>query len=460
MAASLLGVLLDRLGWSPERLAREVNRTSGNEIISSKAPYGWIKGAYPRGQVARIVADILARQLNEPIAVHTIWPGRSTAAVPRQADASPSLTSTPGVLRDLSTAGYPVPEGRCEFAEADTAIAALDWLNGNDPHVQTRTGGDDLNPRVIDILAERVHTLRHLDDLQGASFVQGLVQQDLRWTLVRAQTSAYSREDGIRLHQVIAELAQLAGWLALDAGDHPQAQTLFLTALQAARIAEDGPLGAYILSCMGYQSIWTGNAEHAMRLLQTACTGTIECSDSVVRALLFSRLARAHALLGDERGCEEAIASSEQAWGNREGEARPRWSYWVGSAALIGDAGRAKLDLGHRRAAEASLEFAVRVLGNSQPRNRSLHLTSLAEIRIADGNVDGAAVAVREAVELLDLIDSVRTRCRLQRLEVAFSRQRGYAVAEEAGNAISSSLAHAGSGRPLPDGSPPQSGVT
>ncbi|WP_261566388.1 hypothetical protein [Frankia gtarii] len=394
------------------------------------------------------MADILARELNEPISVHSIWPGRGTAATPGPAKASPSLMKTAKILHDLSTAGYLIPTsgGRCEFVEADTAIAALDWLNRSEAHLQSKTGGEDLDPQVIDILSDRVDTLRHLDDLHGASFVLGLALQDLRWTLLRAQTSAYGREDGIRLHRVISELTQLVGWLALDGGDYAQAQFFFLAALRAARIAEDRLLGAYILSCMGYQSVWTGNAEHAMRLLQTACIGTSECSRSTVRALLFSRLARGHALLGDGRACEKAIASSEQAWGNREDLAGPRWCYWVDSAALLGDAGRAKLDLGQRRAAETDLERALRMLGDSQTRNRSLHLTSLAEIRIASGDVDGAAAVVLDAVALLDRIDSVRTRCRLQRLEVAFTRHRGYAVAEEATEAIGSSLTRAGSG--------------
>ncbi|HEY0496719.1 MAG TPA: hypothetical protein VGD48_13335 [Kutzneria sp.] len=433
---SLLGSFLDRLGWSPERLAREVNRASGNGAISAKAPYGWVKGAFPRGRVAHIVAEVLTRHLDEPVTVQAIWPGR--AGGPE----APGWTPPTGP----DDPAYPLPPeaGRCEFAEADTAIAALDWLNGSEAHNQVRTGGGDLDPLVIDILADRVCTLRHLDDLHGASFTLGLVLQDLRWTLALAQSSAYGREDGVRLHRVIAELAQLAGWLALDTGEHTQAQTLFLTALRAARTAEDCPLGAYVLSCMGYQSFWAGNAQHAVRLLQTACTGTSECSTSMVRALLFSRLARALALHGDERGCEEAIATSEQAWATRDGLIRPRWSYWVGSATLLGDAGRARFDLGKRSAAEADLDRVVRVIGDTQPRNRSLHLTSLAEVRIASGDVDGAAAAACEAVGLLSRIDSMRTRCRLRRLETAFARHRGYAVAAEAGDAIGHTLTRTG----------------
>lgn len=193
-----------------------------------------------------------------------------------------------------------------------------------------------------------------------------------------------------------------------------------MTALRAAHTAEDHPLGAYILSCMAYQSIWAGRGEHALRLLQTACKGMEGRTDCTVRALLLSRMARAYAQLGNARECARALAVSEQASENRDCLPAPSWGYWVTSATLVGDAGRAWLDLGRHDKAEAELDRSLRLLGDGQPRDRSLHLTSLAENRINGGNIEGAADATREAIRLAGQTDGLantvppaRTRTRV-----------------------------------------------
>jgi hypothetical protein len=48
----LLGECLARLEWAPDRLAREINRTAGKQVVSAKAPYHWLTAA-PRGAPSR-----------------------------------------------------------------------------------------------------------------------------------------------------------------------------------------------------------------------------------------------------------------------------------------------------------------------------------------------------------------------------------------------------------------------
>jgi ATP/maltotriose-dependent transcriptional regulator MalT len=97
------------------------------------------------------------------------------------------------------------------------------------------------------------------------------------------------------------------------------------------------------------------------------------------------------------------------------------WSYSTSSATLVGDAGRAWLNLGQHDRAGANLHRGLRPLGDSHPRNRSLHSTSLAEIRISSGDVDGAADVVHDAVQLVGQTSPVRTRCRLRKFEHEFT---------------------------------------
>ena len=100
--SSRLDEFLGRLNWSPERLAREINQLHGTEMVSLKAPYHWLRGSYPRGDMPDIVAGILSAQLTEDIDAGQIWlsvrpevglgparasdPGHDGEAPPRAAD--------------------------------------------------------------------------------------------------------------------------------------------------------------------------------------------------------------------------------------------------------------------------------------------------------------------------------------------------------------------------------------
>jgi hypothetical protein len=63
----LLGECLARLEWVPERLAREINRTAGRQVVSAKAPYHWLNGGTPRGALPELAALTLSRALGEHV---------------------------------------------------------------------------------------------------------------------------------------------------------------------------------------------------------------------------------------------------------------------------------------------------------------------------------------------------------------------------------------------------------
>ena len=93
------------------------------------------------------------------------------------------------------------------------------------------------------------------------------------------------------------------------------------------------------------------------------------------------------------------------------------------------------MEMGRPRRAEWHLERGISMLSGSQPRNLLLHRTSLAEARIAYGELDGAAVAVADAVGLAERLLSQRARVRLSRLREMFQRYDS-AMATEAAEQI------------------------
>jgi hypothetical protein len=89
---------------------------------------------------------------------------------------------------------------------------------------------------------------------------------------------------------------------------------------------------------------------------------------------------------------------------------------------LVGDAGRARLEVGRPGQAALDLARGLELFDDSQPRNRLLHQTSLAEARLSLGEIDGAASAAEAALDLAGQSASARGRARLTGLRRQLQR--------------------------------------
>ncbi|WP_255375446.1 hypothetical protein [Saccharomonospora sp. CUA-673] len=75
--------------------------------------------------------------------------------------------------------------------------------------------------------------LRHLDDFVGGGDLSPLVLRELSEAQQVVRTGSYSERIGRRLLVVVGELAQLAGWVASDAGQYTEAQRVYLDGVSA-----------------------------------------------------------------------------------------------------------------------------------------------------------------------------------------------------------------------------------
>jgi hypothetical protein len=406
--SSLLSSCLARLAWSPERLASEINRKCGTGTISSKAPYNWLKGSRPRRQLPYQVAQILSDRLGEPITAEALWPGRY-----------PPPTS-PGLRIPVQLAGEP-----SDTAASDPELmsATVDWLVADDVPTPSRLPGTELPATAIDLLLPRIRQLRGLDDtFSGTQLVMDWALQDLQWARTLATECSYDVITGVRLHRIIAELGQVGGWLAADLGMARRSRSCFLTALNAARTADDRALAAYIISCLSYRAAWEGRGKEALRLIRIARKGSAAETQGIARALLATREARAHAALGDEIRCARALEEAAELSHTGESPPDAPWAYWLSPAVMVADAGRAWLELGRPQRAEWYLRNGLELLGDSQPLNRLLHCTSLSEARLSRGEMDGATEAAHDALSLADRATSQRVQSRLAALRRRFQR--------------------------------------
>ncbi len=433
---SLLATCLSRLGWSPERLAREINRAAGPDSISAKAPYGWLNGACPRGSLPHLVADILTEHLRTTITAEQLWPDQAI----RRKLQSPADTgidhawSQEATRRTATAMATRDTAGRLLALQPLTPAAlnsqAMNWLINVGTPLQPRRHGDPLTPAMIEAMRARILDLRQMDDARGGTVVLDWAAHDLQWACELVRRSAYDVDLGVSLHSVLAELAQLTGWLACDANRHAEAQRFWLLGLHAAQTAGDAQLGANIVSCLSYQAVWSGNGTAALTLIKVARKAVQDRGTPAVQALLATRQARAHALLGDRQATERALNAASEHMSATNPQEEPTWIYWVTSAVLAGDAGRAWLDLHETSRAEDRLLQGLDLFGTTQPRNRMLHSGSLAEARLRQSDVYGAAEAAHAALDLTPTMNSGRAAERLQALEAGFAEHTSVVARE------------------------------
>jgi transcriptional regulator with XRE-family HTH domain len=319
-------------------------------------------------------------------------------------------------------------DGRTRASEARVLAAAQAWLADA---ASNRAGAllDDRPDADVALLKDRVRQLRRMDDTRGGPTVLDWTLHELRWAQELSRRAGGSNP---RLLGVVGELAQLGGWLACDSGDHTRAENLWLLALGASRTAGDPRLGGTVLSCLSYQALWTDRPRQALDLIEVARRGCRGLPGGALQALLATREARVQARLGRRGRCEMALEDARTAFATRDQDRDPDWVYWVSSAVLAADAGRSHLELGLPREAAADLSTGIELFGTSQPRNRALHLTSLAQAQLMDGEVELAAMTTEAALALAMANESRRITERLRGLLGSFAAAQGPVARETA----------------------------
>ncbi|BCJ52811.1 hypothetical protein Asp14428_42860 [Actinoplanes sp. NBRC 14428] len=273
----------------------------------------------------------------------------------------------------------------------DPVRTAHEWLCGNQPPAgRPPRAGRRLGTTQLHRLEARVIELRHRDDVVGSRELLPVVRAELDAVCRLADEALYTDRLGIRLHTVIAELAQLAGWIASDAGHYRHAEQAYLTGAAAADTAGDRVLGAQLLSSLAYQITNIGKREDGLLIAKTAVAGATDATP-VARALLLERLAWAAARCHDPDACRRALDAVDDAYDQRSpGISEPEWVYWLNRAEIDVMAARCRIQLGQPAAAEPLLTRALADYNPDHIREVGLYQTWLAEGYARTGNHDAA----------------------------------------------------------------------
>ncbi|TWV43393.1 helix-turn-helix transcriptional regulator [Streptomyces misionensis] len=297
----------------------------------------------------------------------------------------------------------PVDALRAPQKPAESPLPTLaDFLPEDDPlsPLGARTGRR-IGMSTAEVLQQRVHGLRLADDvLAGGDLIRPALR-DLRRAVKLYRENTYSSEVGRQLLRQIGELAQIAGWIASDAGQHEEAERIYRIGISAARQAEDHTLAGNIAGSLAYQLSNTGREVEAVTLAEAALNDAGLGAPPKARALYLDRVAWAHTKAGGiEHGQQAMRALGEAAEALSEdtpGTESPAYLYWVDAGELRVMESRVYTELHRPLRAVPLLRDVLSDYDATHTREMALYLSWLA-VAFADANEPEEAVSVAERV--------------------------------------------------------------
>jgi transcriptional regulator with XRE-family HTH domain len=315
------------------------------------------------------------------------------------------LDTSPAQLTDAAWASRPSrPAGR-DLA-ADLVSLGEQWLHDGVVSGPARADGS--------AHAELVDSLRRMDDLVGGVDLLAAVRG--HWRAVLAELAGSSGQRRRRLLFPAAELAQLTGWCAADAGDLPGALTAYRSGLVLAAEAGAHQLTGYLLASASH-ALADRRPAMALTLARQGAHGMRRVGTPGQRSLLAQRVAYAAARLGDQQAGWASLSRARRAGELIEAGDEPPWLHWLDQAESDAMTGRVLTVLDRPLRALPLLEEVTASADGRHPRAAAIYGGWLARALIAVGEHERARQV--GGVALVEAVRSGSARAALQSRELA-----------------------------------------
>jgi hypothetical protein len=465
---------LAEAGLTPRALGRELNRLFGPGTVAVTAPYYWRDiGGRPRSPLPALVAHVLSRQLGRVVVVADLWPGCGV-----DSDTGLVVAASTGMQGPWTSAGFAqiaqdwllggLVDRRVFLSVSGTALAsAVSAYLGAQPLADVGALPPvSVDDPLVDQIEASVPRLQLMDDERGGGAGLGYVGAQVRAVLLVLHEGGHSDTTTRRLLVALADLAQLAGWKALDAAAPGLAQRYFFTGLRAAYDSGYRSMAAHILADLSFQAASMGDVRDGL-MLGEAARRTSEKSVSSVQASVLSRLSFGYAAAGRVGDCRRSWMDAHEHLARRNLTSDPAWMYYLTPNHLDSQAGYAMILAGRGQVAagtgaagrallregETLLRTGAYARGLDLPyQRRALYEGSwLALGYAAHGKLDEACDVARAAMPRLATVSSPRSTGLLTTLaEDLRRRTRHQGVAEFLPDLEAAlSRAHPGPGRLL-----------
>ena len=440
-----LAEALDLAGWGPRDLARAVNswltrRGRAAERIDITAAYPWVRSNYcPHGSIPEIVATVLSDHLGTFVSAEQLWPGhsrarRSTAQAVELGDGQ-CLDGLVRSLEQLVSGSRPLPTHG-----PDLVVAVLDGIQTTIESIPAQAKPDRIRLPQTELIASHVSALRHLDDRQGGGALSlRYVTHELAGVLDLVRSASYEPEVGRDLLTIVADLAQLAGWMQFDAGETAVAQRYLLLAIRVARAAGDDGRMVNNVGMLAYVASYTDYGTDALRIIDAA--NSVPTSSDLLQARTAGRAATAHASVGDLGAFRAAADRSQNLLASAAHDDLAPYLYYLNPNQLSAEAGYGMLTIAMRTELyrQPLLKQAIELLtplssiGDDPAYQRSalLHGCQLARAYMLRRDLEGTVETARVALGRLSEVQSGRCVASLRELRRSLAqRQRAAVVAD------------------------------
>ncbi len=440
-----LAEALDLIGWGPRDLARAVNswlirRGRSAERIDITAAYPWVRSNYcPHGSIPEVVATILTDRLGSYVSAEQLWPGharaRRSAAKAVALGADQNFDGLVRSLEQLVSGSRPLPT-----RGPDLVAAVLDGIQTTVESIPAHAKPDRVRLPQTELIASHVTALRHLDDRQGGGALSlRYVTHELAGVLDLVRSASYEPEVGRDLLTIVADLAQLAGWMQFDAGETAIAQRYLLLAIRVARAAGDDGRMVNNAGMLAYVASYTEHGPDALRIIDAA--HGVPTSSDLLRARTTGRAATAHASVGDLGAFRAAADRSQDLLASAAVDELSPYLYYLSPDQLSAEAGYSLLTIAMRTELyrQPLLKQAIELLtplssiGDDPAYQRSalLHGCQLARAHLLRRDLDGTVETARIALSRLSEVQSGRCVASLRELRRSLAqRQRATVVAD------------------------------
>jgi transcriptional regulator with XRE-family HTH domain len=408
-------------GWSQARAVWEITRLARSKSIgiASSASLKTLLSRWENGHAVpeQFYRDLLC-QLYNATPRELGFGGQYLASGAAAAnELGMSLIAKHGWTRDdIDALSITFDEAVENSAVADIELLAHEWLSAEPPQLMELRAGRKIGDSLVSTVEHRVIQLRRADDFMSGRTSHSLVRQELRSTTQLLREGALSEGQARRLFTATGELAQLAAWVAADAGLYREAARYIHGGVLAAHAADNWPLAANIISTFSYQLINTGNPRQGALLARAAYAGARRSASATTKALLLERVAWGDAKSGDNSSCQRSLGLVEENFSKSAPDDDPDWVYWLDAGEVNVMAGRCYTERKRPASAEPLLRDAIAHYDNSRIREISLYLSWLAEDYILLDEIDHAAKISAQVLDLASKADSARADARLRHL--------------------------------------------
>ncbi|ALG12723.1 hypothetical protein H4W33_003404 [Kibdelosporangium phytohabitans] len=224
-------------------------------------------------------------------------------------------------------------------------------------------------------------------------------------------------------YAAMAELAEVTGWIAFDAGRQRLATRVNREALQFAAQAGDRGIERLILLNMSLQAGYLHRHSESVAIAQSVIdTGR---TSPRVHAIALLRQARAYSRSGNRRPALRAFDHARSLFHDGVSDRDPTWAWWLDEQEIDGQHGAAYLELRDRRPGIDLLYTAVNAETPGAPNYRTIFAARLLGELTAASAWDEARAVANDLATGTTAIGSARARILLRR---AVRSVRGHAV--------------------------------